>query len=123
MRYALLPAFLLALAGAPAWASASIECETTDGSNIVIFTNSARAANARPDAAGLTIGERTWSTRDTPPGLTIIHYRETRQVIEMDFVGPGVDRYELRIRINLDDASPGTLTRGGEAHPVSCEFG
>lgn len=123
MRYALLAASLLALAGAPALASASIECEATDGSGIVVVINSARTPNAAPDAVMLTIGDRTWSTRDTPPDLRIVHYRETRQVIELDFLGPQPDRYELRIRINPDDASLGTLTRAGEAHPVRCEFG
>ena len=123
MRYARLLALLTAFIASPAFATGGFECETTDDSGIVVFTNSARTPNARPDAAGITIGERTWSTRGTPPELRIVHYRETRDVIELDLVGPEPDRFELRIRINRDDASLGTLTRAGQAHPVSCEFG
>lgn len=112
-----------ALAASPALASASFECETTEGSGIVVIGNSAREESAPLDAAILTVGEQTWSTRDTPPQVRITAYDKTRTTLSLDLAGPGTDRLELRIRINPNDASTGTLTFRGQRHPVSCEFG
>lgn len=108
---------------AAAMASGSIDCETTDGSNIAVIGNMARAEGAPLDAAILTAGGRTWSTRDTPAQIRILQYRETRSAIRLDLAGPGTDLLQLRIRINRDDASTGTLSFRGRNHPVSCEFG
>lgn len=123
MRYGFIPTLLLAVAPAAALASASIECETTDGSAIIVIGNMAREQGRALDAATLTVGETSWSTRDAPPQIRIAYYAGTRAAISLDLAGPGTDRLELRIRINPDTASTGTLSFRGRRHPVSCEFG
>ncbi len=108
---------------APALASGSIECETTDGSGIIVIGNLGRAQGAPLDAVIVTVGGTTWSTRDTPPQIRVGAFHQTRQAVHLLLEGPGADRLDLRIRINPDDASTGALVFRGRTHPVSCEFG
>lgn len=123
MRIAHPIAALLVLAPATAFASGSIECETTDGSDIVLIANMGREPDARIDAVVLTVGTNTWSTRDTSPEIRIAYYAATSAAITLDLMGPGNDRLELRIVVVRDDASGGTLTFRESSHPVRCEFG
>jgi hypothetical protein len=123
MRFRLVPVLLVALSPATALASASVECATTDGSNILLIGNMGRVEGAALDAAILTVGERTWSTRDRPAHIRVVRYRETRAAIGLDLAGPGTDRLQLRVRINPEGASTGALAFRGRTHPVTCEFG
>lgn len=123
MRIRLAPTLLLALSPATALASASVERATTDGSSILVVGNMGRVEGATLDAAILTVGERTWSTRDRPAYIRIVRYSGTRAAIRLDLAGPGADELQLRVRINPDGASTGTLVFRGRSHPASCEFG
>jgi hypothetical protein len=125
MKVALPIAAALLVAGAPAYASASFECETTDGSRISILGNMARAIAAPLNAASLTIGRRTLSTSSRPPQIVVGQSWLDRTELKVDLLDPQMERFEaqLRVRINGEGEARGVLIRNGRSHPVTCEFG
>lgn len=113
-------------AGAPALASGSIECGTTDDSNIEIVISTDRDGPAgRARGASLTMSGRTLATADTPPTLRLGPSLLNRTQVRVELLGVNDARIVavLLVRVNPDDASTGTLMVEGHAHPVSCEFG
>lgn len=119
-------AITLLFPSAPALASGSIECGTTDASNIEIVINTDRDGQAgQARGASLTMGGRTLATSDTPPTLRLGSSLLNRTQVRVELLGANDARIfaVLLVRVNPDDASTGTLTVEGRAHPVSCEFG
>lgn len=121
---ALIAALLLCVAQ-PALASASFECATTDGSNIVMAGNMARAIAAPLNAVSLQIGGRTLSSTSEPPQILVGQSWLDAHELKVDLVDPQMERFEaqLRVRIGAEGEATGTLTRNGRSHPVRCEFG
>lgn len=127
MRIAI-PAFAAALlfAATPALATGSVDCGTTDGSAIDVVINTDRDGPAdRARGATLTIGGRTLATSDTPPTLRLGSSLLNRTQVRVELLAASGNQIVavLLVRVNPDDASTGTLTVEGHAHPVSCEFG
>ena len=127
MRYAGsgLAAFLL-FAGTPALATGSVDCGTTDGSNIDIVINTDRDGPAdQARGAILTMNGQTLATTDTPPSLRLGRSLLNRAEVRVELLAANGARMIalLLVRVNPDDASTGTLTVEGRRHPVSCEFG
>lgn len=112
--------------GTPALATGSVDCGTTDGSNIDVVINTDRDGPAdRARGATLTVGRRTLTTSSRPPGLRVGRNLLGRRDIRVELLAANEARIiaVLLVRVNLDDASTGTLTVEGRPHPVSCEFG
>jgi hypothetical protein len=125
MRPASLLAAALICVPAPALASASFECEATDGSGIAIVGNMARAIAAPLNAVILRIGERILSTATNPPQILVAQSWLDSRELKVDLVDPRMERFEaqLRVRIDTEGEARGTLVRNGRSHPVRCEFG
>jgi len=125
MRPASLLAAALLSVPAPALASASFECEATDGSGIAIVGNMARAIAAPLNAVMLRIGDRTLSTASDPPQILVGQSWLDAHELKVDLIDPGMERFEarLRVRITAEGEATGTLLRNGRSHPVRCEFG
>lgn len=112
-------------AASPALASAGFDCETTDGSNIVMSGNMARAIAAPLNAASLQVAGETLSTTAEPPRILVGQSWLDREELRVDLVDPQLERFEaqLRVRFNAEGEATGTLARNGRSHPVRCEFG
>ena len=125
MRPALPIAAALLSAASPALASASFECETTDGSNIAMVGNMARAIAAPLNAVYLRVGDRTFSTATDPPQILVGQSWLDARELKVDLIDPQMERFEaqLRVRIDAEGEATGTLIRDGRSHPVRCEFG
>lgn len=125
MRPAVPIAAALLFGATPALASASFECTTTDGSNIIIAGNMARAISAPINRASLEIDGRTLSTATEPPQILVGQSWLDADELKVDLVDPQMERFEarLRVRIDAEGEATGTLIRDGRSHPVRCEFG
>lgn len=118
-------AAVLLMSAAPALASAGFDCETTDGSNIVISGNMARAIAAPLNSASLQVGGETLSTTADPPQIVVGQSWLDREELRVDLVDPQLERFEaqLRVRFDAEGEATGTLIRNGRTHPVRCEMG
>jgi hypothetical protein len=127
MRIAIPPlAIALLFVGTAARATGSVDCGTTDGSNIDIIINTDRdgpAGQAR--GATLTMNGRTLATADAPPTLRLGRSLLNRDEVRVELLAANEARMiaVLLVRVSPGDASTGTLTIEGRRHPVSCEFG
>lgn len=124
MRHGLLLALPLALAPVPAFASASIDCETTDGSNIHLIVNLPRDDN-HIEWVLIEAGGETLRTDSDPPRLRVAYSALTPSTIHLDLLDAVTNRpdTQLRTTVNEDGDAVGTLTRLGREHPVECLFG
>jgi hypothetical protein len=124
MRYGSLLALPIALAPVPAQASASIDCETTDGSGIHLIVNLPRDDN-HIEWVQIEAGGETLRTDGNPPRLRLAYSALTRRTIHLDLLDAVTNRPDTQLRtiVNEEGDAVGTLTRLGREHPVQCLFG
>jgi len=123
MRFPVLALIAASGLAAPALASGSVDCEAADRSDIQIIGNYGGRSGGRLEAVTLRDGARTFSTRGRPPQLRIVRHTETRRSIRLDLNGPNAGPITLRVSVNPDGASSGTLLYRGRTHAMECEFG
>ncbi len=119
-------ALLLSCAPAAAMASASIDCETTDGSDIALIVNMDRdASNHRINEILLQIGGRTLRASAVPTELELGRRVINEREVQLELLEPNTNRpiAILLARSGSDGAATGTLRVDGRIHPVTCVFG
>jgi len=126
MRHGFALALFLACAPAAALASASIDCETTDGSDNALIVNMDRdGTQDRINDVVLQASGRTLRASAVPPELEIGRRLFNEREIQLELLEPNPSRViaMLRVRNGSDGAATGTLLVNGHIHQVSCAFG
>jgi hypothetical protein len=120
---ALLALPLLAVA-TPTFATGSLDCRTTDGSEIALSGSIGRVIGSPLVAARLRLGDRVLATTDAEPQVAIVRSWIDEREVRVDLVDANVERFEaqLRARIDARGVVTGTLVRDGVTHPVRCEL-
>ncbi|MGZ8336574.1 MAG: hypothetical protein ACXWU1_07935 [Allosphingosinicella sp.] len=111
----------LLLIGAPAHATGTIECRTTDGSDIAIRLTVGHTITSPVVGAQLRIGDRVLSTVGEEPQVAIGRSWVDQGEIRVDLVDPNVERFEAELRATTDNrGARGTIRRDEVDHPARC---
>jgi hypothetical protein len=123
MRASSLAALPLLLLASPALATGSLECRTTDGSDLSVTGAVGHVVGSPIVTAHLRLGRHTLSTTGAEPTLAIARSWLDESELRLDLADAQVSRFEAELRVRRSRfGGTGTLVRDGVSRPVRCVF-